>query len=71
MTPSAAEIASRIIGARVFVQEVRDPSDGSTTFAVVYGSEARRWTSRHRFDEVDQANAAATVLADWLCAEVR
>ena len=67
----AAELASAAIGATVHVGAVHDPADGSTRFAVAYESKATRWSSRHRFPEVGQAEAGAVTLADYLGAEVR
>jgi hypothetical protein len=48
-----------------------DPADGTARYAVSYQSGRTEWLSRHRFPDVDQADAGALVLGDFLGAEVR
>lgn len=66
----AHQIASRALGAIVFVSTIRDPADG-LRFAVAYECGPTKWLSRHRFQTVEQAEAGALSLADFLGAEVR
>lgn len=64
------QIASRALGAAVFVSTIRDPVDGPR-FAVAYECGPTKWLSRHRFQTVEQAEAGALSLADFLGAEIR
>jgi hypothetical protein len=71
MRGPAHEIATRAIGGTVSVATVRDPGDGSACFAVSYESRAVQWLSRHRFQDLNQADAGAVTLADFLGARIR
>lgn len=70
MTP-AHEIATRAIGGTASVVVLRDIAEGGNHFLVSYESRATQWLSRHRFQDVAQADAGALTLADFLGAEVR
>jgi hypothetical protein len=66
------QIATRAIGGIVSIATVRDPADGSIRHCVTYQSRAAaQWLSRHRFQDVSQAEAGAITLADFLGAEYR
>lgn len=65
------QIISRAVGGTVSVASIRDPADGSVRFTVIYQSRALFWQTRHRFQEVEHAEAGALALADFLGAEVR
>ena len=67
----AHEIATRAIGGTVSVALIRDHSDGSARFSIIYQSRAAFWPGRHRFQEEGQAQAAALTLAEFLGAEFR
>ena len=69
----APQIATRALGGEVRVSTMRDPTDGSIRYAVAYsfGSAGTKWLSHHRFQDVDQAQAGAITLADFLGAVVR
>jgi hypothetical protein len=71
MTENAHQIATRVVGGSVSVAVVRDPAEGSTKFTVVYESRAFFWQSRHRFQEIEHAQAGARTLSDFLGAELR
>ena len=71
MSVSAHQIATRAIGGTVSVTLVRDPADGSVRHCVAYTSRADQWLSRHRFQDVAQAEAGAITLADFLGADYR
>jgi hypothetical protein len=49
---------------------MRDPSDGSERFAVLYESHGSRWQSSVIFEDVSLAEAGVRALADFLGAEV-
>jgi hypothetical protein len=63
------QIATRAIGGVVSIAIVRDPADGSIRHCVAYQSAAAQWLSRHRFQDVGQAEAGAITLSDFLGAE--
>jgi len=67
------QIATKAIGGKVYVSPLRDPSDGSTRYAVVYtfGAGDTTWISRHRFLDLAQCEAGCLALADFLGAEFR
>ena len=65
------QIISKTIVTKIFVVVIRDPADGSSRHAVAYEAGITRWVSRHRFPDVERAESAAVVLADWLGAEYR
>lgn len=67
----AHQIATRAIGGTVSTAIIRDPTDGSARFSVIYQSRASFWQSRHRFHAEDQAQAAAITLGEFLGAEFR
>jgi hypothetical protein len=73
----AHQIATRAAGGEVYVSTLRDPTDGNLAYVVGYSfgdgerSHKPKWLSRNRFHSVDQADAAAQVLADFLGCEVR
>jgi hypothetical protein len=67
----AHEIATKAIGGTVSIATVRHPGDGSACFAVSYESRAIHWLSRHRFQDLSQADAGAVTLADFLGAQLR
>ena len=74
MTPFPHQIATRAVGGKVYVSSLRDPCDGSTSYVIAYsfGHHAGpKWLSSHRFQSVDQAEAGALILADFLGAEYR
>jgi hypothetical protein len=53
----AHQIATRAIGGTVSITIIRDPADGSARYAVSYESRGGRWLSRHRFQDITQAEA--------------
>ena len=59
MTLLAHQIATRAIGGTVSVTIIRDPADGTPRYAVSYESRSEHWLSRHRFQDVSQADAGA------------
>jgi hypothetical protein len=65
------QIVTRAVGGTASVTIIRDPADGAARYAVSYQSGGTEWLSRHRFPDVDQVDAGALVLGDFLCAEVR
>lgn len=71
MTAMPHQIATKAIGGKVYVAPMRDPSDGTTKFAVAYtfGSVGAIWVSRHRFPELAQAEAGCLALSDFLGAQ--
>ncbi|MCK1517281.1 hypothetical protein IVB22_33215 [Bradyrhizobium sp. 190] len=73
MTDMPHQVITRAIGGTVSVTIIRDPADGAARYAVSYENRggAQRWLSKHRFPDVDQADAGALTLADFLGAEVR
>lgn len=73
MTQFAHQIATKALGGEVYVSMMRDPAEGSITYTVAYtfGSARTKWLSRHRFQTIDQAQAGAITLADFLGAEFR
>jgi hypothetical protein len=67
MTSMPHQAASKALGAVVLVAIIRDTSDGTVVHAVTYESGgSTRWLSRHRFLDVELAEAGALVLADFL-----
>jgi hypothetical protein len=71
LSAAAHQIATRALGGTVSIAIVRDPADGSIRHCVAYQSRAAQWLSRHRFQDVGQAEAGAITLADFLGAEYR
>jgi len=71
MTLFAHQIATRAAGGVVSVLTIRDRSDGSEQHAVVYDSYGERWLSVCRFADASTADAAASVLGEFIGAEVR
>jgi hypothetical protein len=71
MTDMPHQIITRAVGGTVSVTIMRDPSDGSARYAVSYQSAGAEWLSRHRFQDLAQADAGALTLADFLGCEVR
>jgi len=71
MTETAHQIATRVAGGTVFVTTLRDPSDGAARFVVAYQSRGDQWLSRHRFQTIEEAQAGALSLSDFLGAEYR
>lgn len=67
----AHQIATRAVGGTVSVSVIRDPADGSARYTVSYQSRGDRWQSRHRFQDIGQAEAGALSLSDFLGAEYR
>ena len=66
----ASQIAAKTAGGAVHVVEIRDQEGAK--YGVAYESKAPgRWLSRHRFQNVEQADAGALTLADFLGIEVR
>ena len=68
---SAHEIASAAISAETFLTSVRDPADGEIRYAVGYSGAGRKWVSQQKFEDIDRADAAAIVLAEFLGAKYR
>lgn len=64
------QIATRAIGGTVSVRKMRDPSDDSERFAVLYESHGSRWQSSVIFEDASLADAGVRALADFLGAEV-
>jgi hypothetical protein len=74
MTESFAfQIATKAIGGEVYVTSLRDPADGAISYIVGYSfrSGPDKWLSKHRFQSIDQAEAGALALSDFLGAEYR
>jgi hypothetical protein len=71
MSLLAHQIATRAIGGTVSVTVVRDPADGLARYAVAYESRSDRWLSRHRFQDIAQAEAGGLALSDFLGCEYR
>jgi hypothetical protein len=71
MTDMPHQIITKALGAEVHVAVIRETSDGTVRHAVAYESGSRRWLSRHRFPDHEQAQAGALTLADVLGAEYR
>lgn len=71
MTLLAHQIATRAIGGTVSVTVIRDPADGLARYAVSYESRGDRWLSRHRFQDIAQAEAGGLALSDFLGCEYR
>ncbi|MBR1190079.1 hypothetical protein [Bradyrhizobium sp. AUGA SZCCT0160] len=73
MTEAAHQRITRAIGGTVYVTVLRDPADGSARYAVTYENRggAERWLSKHRFQDVAQADAGCLALGDFLGAQVR
>lgn len=69
----AHQIATKALGGEVFITTLRDPTDGSTKYAIGYsfGNAGTKWLSCHRFPDHEQAQAGALTLADFLGAEYR
>ena len=65
------QIATRAIGATVFITSIRDPADGTAKYAVTYKSGVVRWLSERRFSDPAQAEAAGRVLSEFLGASYR
>jgi hypothetical protein len=65
------QVITRALGGTVSIAIVREPADGSIRHCVAYRSHASQWLSRHRFQDVSQAEAGAITLADFLGAEYR
>jgi hypothetical protein len=68
---SAVDIATQVIGGTVGIAVIRDPADGSSKFTVYYQSRATYWQSKHRFQELEHAQAGALALSDFIGAELR
>jgi hypothetical protein len=64
--PPAHQIASAAIEATVAVVSVRDPADGLIRYSISYESHASRWLCEQRFHSLQDAEAAALVLASYL-----
>jgi hypothetical protein len=62
---------TRAIGGEVSITIIRDPADGSIRHCVSYQSRASQWLSRHRFQDVGQAEAGGITLAEFLGADYR
>jgi len=71
VTEMAHQIAARTLGATVSIATIRDPADGSIRYAPEFHSGLTRWLSKHRFPDINQAEAGALILADFLGAEYR
>lgn len=67
----AHQIATRAAGGTVRVLTIRDRADGTEQFAVAYDSFGERWLSGLRFGEQSAADAAASVLGEFIGAERR
>ena len=70
----AHQIATKAAGGEVYISTLRDPTDGNLSYVVGYSFGDHgppKWLSRHRFQSVDQAEAGAITLADFLSAEYR
>jgi hypothetical protein len=67
----AHQIATRAIGGTVSIATIRDPADGSSRFSVSYESRGDHWLSRHRFQDITQAEAGGLALSDFLGCEYR
>lgn len=67
----AVEICTKVVGEVVGIALTRDPADGTIRYTVCYQSRATYWQSRHRFQEVEHAQAGALALADFIGAELR
>ncbi|MGY4476350.1 hypothetical protein [Bradyrhizobium sp. USDA 3364] len=70
MSSKIQQTISRAVGGSVAIASIRDPADGTVKFTVTYSSRATYWQSRHRFTEVEHAQAGALALSDFLGAEV-
>ena len=71
LTDMPHQIATRAIGATVFVTSIRDPADGTAKYSVTYQSRAVRWLSERRFSDAAQAEAAGRILSEFLGASFR
>lgn len=69
----AHQIATKALGGEVYISAMRDRADGAVSYAVAYrfGTGGTKWLCAHRFQNVDQAQAGAVTLADFLGCEVR
>jgi hypothetical protein len=61
------QIATKAIGGNVYVAALRDPADGTTRFAPAYTFKGGApWVSRHRFQEMMQAEAGCLALVEFV-----
>jgi hypothetical protein len=69
----AHQIATKALGGEVYVTSVPDVSDGTITYVIAYafGHGGTKWLSRHKFQSIEQAEAGALALSDFLGAEYR
>ncbi|MGY3575498.1 hypothetical protein [Bradyrhizobium sp. USDA 4504] len=70
MTKNIQEIISGAVGGKVGVSLIRDPASGDVRYSVCYESRATFWQSKHRFQEIEHAQAAALALGDFLGARI-